>query len=536
MPFSKYTVKTHNIPEYREDESYWIEALIKVLELEKFDLVIPTNDGSMLPLVKERSTLEKTVKLAIPSDAAFYCAYNKSATNELAQRLHVPIPRQTLVSNETDFSKFDSGWKFPLVIKPVSSKVIKNCEIASLSVCYAYSIEQLFESSRNLLEATPVLVQEFFVGTGTGVEFLADKGRILSAFQHVRVHEPMTGGGSSYRKSVPLDGKLLNCVEKIVVALDFTGVAMVEFKCNFETGEFVLIEINSRFWGSLPLSVAAGVDFPYYLYELLVNDKTNFPSNYKSNRYCRNLFRDASWFIHNLKTKPSPYNNAKSLGSILWGPLNILLLREHSDTFVLDDLHPAFVEIMLYCQRTMQGLDRRLKKVLYSSKAFKKVHAKKLRSFHKISSVAFVCKGNICRSPFAEIYAKKSLKERGQGPKIESYGYLPKYNRSCRNDAVEAGNKFGVDLRLHRSKVVSKEALSKFDIIIVFDVIGYIEICSRFPNLKDNIFFLGVASRKPKIEFVEDPYGGDVERFTKTYKSIALLFDMFFEKIIKVTS
>jgi hypothetical protein len=43
---------------------------------------------------------------------------------------------------------------------------------------------------------------------------------------------------------------------------------MVEFKIDRESGVPKLMEINGRFWGSLPLAVLAGVDFPYLYYRL----------------------------------------------------------------------------------------------------------------------------------------------------------------------------------------------------------------------------------------------------------------------------
>jgi len=49
---------------------------------------------------------------------------------------------------------------------------------------------------------------------------------------------------------------------------------MVEFKHSRRTGAWALMEINSRFWGSLPLSLAAGVDFPRYLYEMVCEGRT----------------------------------------------------------------------------------------------------------------------------------------------------------------------------------------------------------------------------------------------------------------------
>lgn len=209
VPFSKYTAKTHVLPQYDPNDCSWLNALTAVLEGESFDLVVPTTDGVMLPIVRERHSLEKVAKLAIPTDEAFFCAFNKSETNRLAQRLGIPVPRQVLVSVKDNLAEIDIDMEFPLVVKPVSSVVDPDISTTRLCVGYAYSKEQLFVNLKELLPITPVLVQKYFVGTGMGVELLAEKGQILCAFQHARVHEPIYGGGSSYRKSVPLNPKLL---------------------------------------------------------------------------------------------------------------------------------------------------------------------------------------------------------------------------------------------------------------------------------------------------------------------------------------
>ena len=43
---------------------------------------------------------------------------------------------------------------------------------------------------------------------------------------------------------------------------------MVEFKKDYSDNEFKIMEINPRFWGSLDLAIASGVDFPYLLYKM----------------------------------------------------------------------------------------------------------------------------------------------------------------------------------------------------------------------------------------------------------------------------
>src|SRR5207247_10056990 len=88
-----------------------------------------------------------------------------------------------------------------------------------------------------MLRMSPdVLAQENFIGVGVGVEVLALHGELLAVFQHLRVHEPLTGGGSSYRKSVLPDPDLAAATAKLLGALEYTGVAMLEFKKNLETG------------------------------------------------------------------------------------------------------------------------------------------------------------------------------------------------------------------------------------------------------------------------------------------------------------
>jgi predicted ATP-grasp superfamily ATP-dependent carboligase len=78
--------------------------------------------------------------------------------------------------------------------------------------------------------------------------------------------KPLSGGVSVYRESIPLDESLVGPGTRLLDALDWQGVAMVECK-RAATGEGkggrqIIMEVNGRFWGSLQLAIDAGVDFP----------------------------------------------------------------------------------------------------------------------------------------------------------------------------------------------------------------------------------------------------------------------------------
>ena len=136
------------------------------------------------------------------------------------------------------------------------------------------------------------------------MEALCHEGRILVALQHQRLHEPLQGGGAAHRRTVRSE-HLEQAAARLLSALRYTGVAMIEFRADAEAGAWTLIEINGRFWGSLPLSVAAGVDFPRYLYELLCCGRREFPREYRLNVYARNWLLDFHWLKGNFQADRS---------------------------------------------------------------------------------------------------------------------------------------------------------------------------------------------------------------------------------------
>ena len=71
--------------------------------------------------------------------------------------------------------------------------------------------------------------------------------------------------------------------ERLMGALGWHGVAQVEFKFDTKTGEYKLIEINPKFWGTLALSVEAGIDFPFMAYCIAVGDEVAERFSFKEN-------------------------------------------------------------------------------------------------------------------------------------------------------------------------------------------------------------------------------------------------------------
>jgi predicted ATP-grasp superfamily ATP-dependent carboligase len=136
---------------------------------------------------------------------------------------------------------------------------------------------------------------------------------------------------------------------------------MFEFRSNLRDGSWILIETNARLWGSLPLPVALGVDFPAWLHDLLVHGREHEAVDYSPGIRSRNLLLDA----HNLLSAARDGGTA-GLATVLAGLLDYLAQpvrwaasRETSDSFVRDDLRPGFAELAWAARRAVRRVTSR---------------------------------------------------------------------------------------------------------------------------------------------------------------------------------
>jgi predicted ATP-grasp superfamily ATP-dependent carboligase len=112
---------------------------------------------------------------------------------------------------------------------------------------------------------------------------------------------PVSGGASTLRVSVRHD-EIYEMAHSLLNALQWFGVAMVEFKIDPRDGRPKLMEINPRFWGSLALAIHAGVNFPWLLYRMASNENFKPVETYRLGVQCRWLLPgDLLHFIFNAR-------------------------------------------------------------------------------------------------------------------------------------------------------------------------------------------------------------------------------------------
>ena len=278
------------------------DAVLEAARTRPDSFLICLGEPEILALNVRRAELERFARLLFPDSRSFALALNKDQTVALARQAGIPVPRTVALADDPDLISCQE-LTFPVVIKP------KQQDVLPFKVKYAATKEELVKELNAMKEHWALLlVQERAAGSGVGIEILIHHGKTVLAFQHRRIREdPPSGGVSVCCISESMDPQLLAWSEKLLNAMEWEGVAMVEFKVDRSTGRVALMEVNGRFWGSLPLAIHAGADFPAALVSCNMEGTDWQARAYKVGLQCRRLIGETKWLVNVVRDGALPF-------------------------------------------------------------------------------------------------------------------------------------------------------------------------------------------------------------------------------------
>lgn len=266
------------IPHPNLDPAGFVAGIRDYVRQSGHDMLIPADDQALMAVTRYYSDLNSYVRLACPLPEVTSLVLDKALTLQVARECGIPIPRTKLISNSAELLESVSGMPLPWILKP-SRKEMNVEEIKSLTLSTTDEIARKFPEPRDF--SPPMLLQEFCAGTGVGIELLIHHGECRAAFQHRRLKEfPHTGGVSVSAISEQPDLVLVGMARSLLQALGWEGPGMVEFKVDPRDGSAVLMEVNGRYWGTIALPVMAGMDFPFYHWQLVHGEQPAIPKQY----------------------------------------------------------------------------------------------------------------------------------------------------------------------------------------------------------------------------------------------------------------
>jgi predicted ATP-grasp superfamily ATP-dependent carboligase len=277
-----------------EDATGTLAQLEKLAQRLGSACLFAISEGDIALLNRHREQLTG-YRLMFPDARRMDTVLDKQQTYAAAAVAGVPVPRTVQPAIFAEAVSAAPTLRYPVVLKWAEPNeagiLLRRAGLVLDKTRYCHDEKELLDYLRQF---EPVgrypMIQEYCAGYGLGQFFLMHEGRVHCEFQHRRLHEwPPEGGVSTLCESVSLDhhAALRERSLALLRELDWEGIAMVEYRYDPERDEAALMEINGRFWGSLPLACHAGADFPWLAYSLLAVGEAQPQPCYRAGLRCR---------------------------------------------------------------------------------------------------------------------------------------------------------------------------------------------------------------------------------------------------------
>ena len=140
--------------------------------------------------------------------------------------------------------------------------------------------------------------------------------------------------------------------------------------------------------------------------------------------------------------------------------------------------------------------------------------------------IVFVCTGNTCRSPMAEVIMKNKIKCAGiTDIRVTSAGLCANKGDKMSENSIKALRVMGYKSYGFKSKPVTKKLLLSADVVICMTS-EHKRYIANFPNVR-------TISELSGLNEIIDPYGRDLSVYLNTSRQIADACEIILQKIIR---
>ncbi|MCU1513827.1 MAG: ATP-grasp protein [Microbacteriaceae bacterium] len=265
----------------RGDAADFVDELMRICREDSIDVLFSTVDVELPLLAARRDEFGSTVLAAPSLDTLEVCLDKFALAARVSPHARVPVTR--LVGPQSASEQ----WTFPIIVKPRTGA-------GSRGVRLVHNREALDALGHD----ETLIAQELLPGDEFSVDVFADRlGAVIAAVPRTRTR---VDSGVSIAGRTVKNESLEAVATAVALAIGLMGVANVQLRYDVN-GEPALLEVNPRFPGAMPLTIAAGVDMPSLALDLAlgldVPERVGF-REIANVRYLEDVFVDPSEILH----------------------------------------------------------------------------------------------------------------------------------------------------------------------------------------------------------------------------------------------
>jgi predicted ATP-grasp superfamily ATP-dependent carboligase len=274
---SRYVEGLVDLPSSFDASAQFATAAVDVLGRGDFDVVIPCSDATLLALSARESDLGGARIMG--GDIGWT---DKVEGLRRAEAVGFPTPEWVAPVSREEAREAVAHIGFPCVVKPRLSYVEAGGRLVQRRLSFVTGPQALEPALDTLAEpdgSLPV-IQAYVPGRSIAAGAVVSGGKILAAAaRETLTFDPLRGGTSVWKRSVPLDEPGVQEALDLLTASGYDGVGEVEFQLDHD-GVPRFMEVSARLFAWIGLAVAAGVDLPLVAAQALMHDPVTPTSAY----------------------------------------------------------------------------------------------------------------------------------------------------------------------------------------------------------------------------------------------------------------
>ncbi|MEQ8464789.1 ATP-grasp domain-containing protein [Coleofasciculus sp. E1-EBD-02] len=275
---SIFCQKFYTVPQ-AIDVNYYISELVNICDTEKIKIIFPIVDCELEIIARYRKAFQdKGIHIWLSDLSTILICNNKYKSYRFLSKKKFCTPKTWMPKQLTQIEK---DFVYPLIVKPIDGR-------GSINVVYVENHQVLLEA---LGKVKNPIIQQYIEGKEFTIDVVADDcSHVLAVVPRERIE---IKAGISYKGRTVNNKKLSEQSRKIAQELKIRGPCNLQCKI---VGEYpFFFDINPRFSGGLPLTIASGVNIPLLLVKLTLghqinNSDLNFKKDVYMARYLEEVF------------------------------------------------------------------------------------------------------------------------------------------------------------------------------------------------------------------------------------------------------
>ena len=244
---------------------------------DRFDtrpLLFPTRDHDLQFLSKFHSELEERYVVIAAPRPILQTILNKASLYRVAHELGIPYPATAWVNSHADMERAKDELLFPVIVKPVYTTQWRRREVWEIVRHKAVIVQDYDELRRfyaRIEHVDPVIhIQEFIPGADANLvvfgSYVNPESKLMRYFTGRKLLQyPARSGTGVAVQACPVPD-IVEPSRELLARLGYGGVSEIEYKHDRRNGNYVLIEMNPRFWDQHGVGAAAGVNLAQCLF------------------------------------------------------------------------------------------------------------------------------------------------------------------------------------------------------------------------------------------------------------------------------